>query len=265
VREVLQSLARHLHAFAADVGLQEGELAGAIDFLTRTGQTCTPTRQEFILLSDVLGLSMRVVGQSHPAGGAVTESTVLGPFFVEGAPAFALGDDLSGGAPGSPCLVRGTVRDEDGAPVAGARMEVWQADDEGHYDVQLDGLDGPRNRGHLHTGADGGYAFWASRPVAYPIPDDGPVGELLAAAGRGPWRPAHIHFMITAPGRATITTHVFDASDAYLDDDAVFGVKPSLVADFAEHPPGEAPDGRRLDEPWFSLDFDFVMARRPAR
>jgi hydroxyquinol 1,2-dioxygenase len=265
VRAVLESLTRHLHAFAADVDLQEGELATAIDFLTRTGQTCTPTRQEFILLSDVLGLSMRTVGQSHPAGGDVTESTVLGPFFVEGSPAFAIGDDLSGGAPGAPCLVRGTVRGEDGAPVAGARMEVWQADDEGHYDVQLDGLDGPRNRGHLHTGADGGYAFWASRPVAYPIPDDGPVGELLAAAGRGPWRPAHVHFLVTAPGYAPITTHVFDADDRYLGNDAVFGVKTSLVAEFAEHAPGEAPDGRRLDEPWFSLDHDFVMALRPTR
>jgi hydroxyquinol 1,2-dioxygenase len=261
VREILQSLTRHLHAFVADVGLQESEWATAIDFLTRTGQTCTPTRQEFILLSDVLGVSMRTVAQSHPADGEVTQSTVLGPFFVEGSPAFSNGDDLANGAPGSPCLIRGTVRGEDGAPVPGVRMEVWQADEDGFYDVQLDGVDGPRNRGHLFTDDEGRYAFWASRPVAYPIPDDGPVGELLAAGARGPWRPAHVHFMLTADGYAPITTHVFDASDQYLSNDAVFGVKDSLVAEFDEHEPGEAPDGRRLDEAWYSLDYDFVMAR----
>jgi hydroxyquinol 1,2-dioxygenase len=258
-REVMTALVRHLHAFAREVGLTEQEYFAGIEFLTRTGQISGATRQEFVLLADVLGLSMLTVGLGDRTPRGATEPTVFGPFFVEGSPEVANGNDLANGAPGVPCLVRGTVRDVDGGSIAGARVEVWQADDEGFYDVQKD-LPEQQNRGHLFTAADGRFWFWSVRPVAYPIPDDGPVGELLHAAGRGPMRPAHIHFMVTAPGYQRLITHVFVAGDEYLGTDAVFGVKPSLIADFAEHPPGIAPDGRVTDEPYATVEYDLVIA-----
>jgi hydroxyquinol 1,2-dioxygenase len=260
LREVMAALVRHLHAFAREVGLTEQEYFAGIDFLTRTGQTCGATRQEFVLLADVLGLSMLTVGLGDRTPPGATEPTVFGPFFVESSPEVANGNDLANGAPGMPCLVRGTVREMDGGPVAGARVEVWQADDEGRYDVQKD-LPEQQNRGHLFTADDGRFWFWSVRPVAYPIPDDGPVGELLHAAGRGPMRPAHIHFMVTAPGYQRLITTAFVAGDEYLETDAVFGVKPSLVAEFAEHPPGTAPDGRAMAEPYATVEYDLVIAR----
>jgi hydroxyquinol 1,2-dioxygenase len=258
-RIVMGALVRHLHAFAREVDLTEEEWFKGIDFLTRTGHLSTGTRQEFVLLSDVLGLSMLTVGLANrtPPGG--TESTVFGPFFVEGSPEIELGGDLSNGAPGQPCLVTGRVLDTKGQPIAGALVETWQADEDGFYDVQKD-LDGPQNRGHLTTDADGNYSFWAVRPVAYPIPDDGPVGELLRAGGRGPMRPAHIHFMVTAPGFSRLITHVFAAGDEHLHDDAVFGVKDSLIADFTEHPAGTAPDGREHQQPFSTVQYDLVLA-----
>ncbi|TWD80181.1 hydroxyquinol 1,2-dioxygenase [Kribbella amoyensis] len=260
LREVLGALVRHLHAFAREVDLTEEEYFAGIDFLTRTGQISTGTRQEFVLLADVLGLSMLTVGLGNPKPPAATASTVFGPFFVEGSPAVELGGDVANGAPGQPCLVSGRVLATSGEPIAGALVETWQSDEDGFYDVQKD-LAEPQNRGHLTTDAEGNYSFWAVRPVAYPIPADGPVGELLRAGGRGPMRPAHIHFMVTAPGYARLITHVFAAGDEHLGDDAVFGVKDSLVAEFTEHPAGSAaPDGRELDRPWFSVEYDLVLA-----
>jgi hydroxyquinol 1,2-dioxygenase len=259
-REILQSLVAHLHAFASEVQLTEEEWATGIDFLTRTGQACSETRQEFILLSDVLGMSMLTVGINNPKVGEATESTVFGPFFVDGSPEYANGDDIANGAPGAPCLMQGQVRGLDGAPVAGARMEVWQADEEGLYDVQYDDLGQPRGRGHLFTDDDGRYSFWSVRPECYGIPVDGPVGELLRRAGRGWMRPAHVHFMITAPGYRKLTTHVFDEADQHLDADAVFGVKSSLITHLDRHEPGTAADGRELAEPYYSLSYDFVLA-----
>jgi len=259
-RELLQSLVAHLHAFASEVQLTEEEWAAGIDFLTRTGQACSDTRQEFILLSDVLGMSMLTVGINNPKVGEATESTVFGPFFVEGSPEYRNGDDIANGAPGAPCLMQGRVRGLDGAPVGGARMEIWQADEEGLYDVQYDDLGQPRGRGHLFTDDDGRYSFWSVRPECYGIPVDGPVGELLRAAGRGWMRPAHVHFMITSPGYRKLTTHVFDEVDQHLDADAVFGVKSSLITSFQRHEPGTAPDGRELAEPYYSMSYDFVLA-----
>jgi protocatechuate 3,4-dioxygenase beta subunit len=258
--EIATSLVRHLHGFLADVRLTEAEWATAIDFLTRTGQISDDKRQEFILLSDVLGASMAVINLNHPTGGAATESTVLGPFFVEGAPEFPLGADISGGAPGTPCFIDGTVRGTDGEPVPGAVLEIWQSDDDGRYDVQYPDLDTPQGRGRLRADGEGRYAFWTVHPRAYGIPDDGPVGELLAAAGRGSMRPAHVHFMVAAPGYRTLVTHVFTADSTHLDDDAVFGVKQSLIIDFTAHVPGEAPDGRRLDVPFHTAHFDITLA-----
>jgi maleylacetate reductase len=259
-REVIQSLVRHLHAFAREVRLTESEWQQGIDFLTRAGHITDDRRQEFILLSDVLGLSMLTVGINAPASAGATESTVFGPFFVTGAPEIPLGGDIAGGAKGRPCYVAGTVRGTDGEPVPGARIEVWESDEDGFYDVQYpDGRTG--GRGWLRSAPDGGYRFWSVRPAPYPIPDDGPVGALLTAAGRGPMRPAHLHFKVDAPGYRTLITHIFVAGDPYLDRDAVFGVKDSLITDFAEHPPGPAPDGRPLGEPWTSVTFDIVLAR----
>ena len=259
-REVMSALVRHLHAFAREVDLTEDEYFTAIDFLTRTGQISTGTRQEFVLLADVLGLSMLTVGLGNRKPPEATQSTVFGPFFVDGSPEVQLGGDISNGAPGQPCLVSGRVLNTKGEPIPDALVETWQADEDGFYDVQKE-LDGPQNRGHLTTDADGNYRFWAVKPVAYPIPDDGPVGELLRAGGRGPMRPAHIHFMVTAPGYGRLITHVFAAGDEYLDTDAVFGVKQSLIADFTEHPAGtEASDGSTPEQPYYTVDYDLVLA-----
>ena len=261
-REVMQSLVRHLHAFARDVRLTEEEWQQGIEFLTRAGHITDDRRQEFILLSDVLGLSMLTVAINAPGSAGATESTVLGPFFVAGAPEVPLGGDIAAGAKGQPCYVSGTVRGTGGEPLPGARLEVWEADEDGFYDVQYPG-EVTAGRGWLRSGPDGGYRFWSVRPAPYPIPDDGPVGELLAAAGRGPMRPAHLHVMVTAAGYRTLTTHFFVAGDPYLDRDAVFGVKDSLIAEFTEHPPGPGPEGRHLDSPWSSVTFDIVLARQP--
>jgi hydroxyquinol 1,2-dioxygenase len=262
--EVVAALTRHLHDFAREVRLSEDELYAGIRFLTQVGHMCDGRRQEFILLSDVLGLSMLVTAQNNRKPRGCTESTVFGPFHVEDSPLHALGADIANGASGEPCFVQGTVRDIDGVPVPGAQLEVWQADEEGFYDVQYAGLEQARARATLRTDADGGYHFRSIVANAYPIPHDGPVGTLLAALGRHPWRPAHLHFMITAAGYDTLITHVFRAGDRYLDSDAVFGVRESLVADWVRHPPGMAPDGSELAVPFYTLDFDFVLNPRSA-
>jgi hydroxyquinol 1,2-dioxygenase len=260
LRTVLQSLVGHLHAFVREVELTEEEWARGIDFLTRTGHITSGERQEFILLSDVLGISMLTIGINNRRPAEATESTVFGPFFVEGSPRFDSGADLAVGAPGEPCLVQGRVRSLDGEPVASARIEVWQADDEGLYDVQYAELDHARLRGHLFSDGDGRFWFWTVKPTAYPIPTDGPVGELLAAAGRGVMRPAHVHFMVEAAGFQKLITHVFVAGDPHLDADAVFGVKRSLITAFQRHEPGTAPDGRALEVPFYTADYDLVLA-----
>lgn len=259
LKEVVQSLVRHLHAFAREVRLTEAEWETAIDFLTRTGHITDDERQEFILLSDVLGMSMLTVGMNHPADGKVTESTVFGPFFVDDAPYVELGGDIAQGAPGQPCWVEGVVRSANGTPLPGARLEVWEADEDGYYDVQY-GDGRTAGRAHLFSDVDGSYRFWSVKPSPYPIPDDGPVGQLLDATNRSPMRPAHLHFMVSAPGHHTVTTHIFVAGSDHLDDDAVFGVKDPLIVDFEEQPPGTAPDGRILDRPWSRARFDLVLA-----
>jgi hydroxyquinol 1,2-dioxygenase len=262
LREVVQSLVRHLHAFAREVRLTEAEWTAGIEFLTRVGHITDDKRQEFILLSDVLGLSMLTVGINAPAHPDATESTVFGPFFVEGAPEVPLGGDIARGAKGVPCWVSGSVRSTDGTPVAGARIEVWEADEDGFYDVQYAG-DRSAGRGWLRSGPDGEYRFWSVLPSPYPIPHDGPVGALLAAAGRPPMRPAHLHFKVDAPGHRTLITHIFVAGDPHLGSDAVFGVKESLVVEFAEHEPGTAPDGRPVGTRWTSAEFDIVLEVAP--
>ncbi len=260
LEEILSSLVRHLHAFIREVHLTPEEWSAGIDFLTEAGRITDGRRQEFILLSDVLGASMQTVTVNAPANPVATESTVLGPFFAEGSPLLLDGQDIAGGAPGSPCWVEVEVRSESGEPIPGARVEVWGAGDDGLYDVQRSG-DEMANRAHFFTDSQGGLRFWGILPSAYPIPADGPVGRLLAAAGRSEMRPAHLHFLITAEGHSPLITHLFVSGDRYLATDAVFGVRPSLVVDFPEHPAQEtAPDGRRLERAWHSMSHTFVMA-----
>lgn len=263
LRRVLERLVSHLHDFARDVDLTEDEWAQGIEFLTRVGHMTTEQRQEWILLSDVLGLSMVTVGLNQPPSPEATEATVFGPFFLEGSPHIPLGGDVAGGIPGPPCWIEGTVRDTRGEPIPGARVEVWEADAEGFYDVQRPG-EQMAGRAHLFTATDGGYRFWSVKPSAYPIPDDGPVGDLLSATGRGPMRPAHVHFMVSAPGYHTLVTHIFVAGDPHLDHDAVFGVKRALIVDFHEQPPGAGPDGAELDTTWYRAAFDIVLVDDPA-
>jgi hydroxyquinol 1,2-dioxygenase len=230
--EIVQAAVRHLHAFVTEVGLTRDEWFAGVDFLTRVGQMCDDRRQEVILLSDVLGVSMLVEMTDRAATPGTTEPTVFGPFHVEGAPRRPLGSTIvDRDVGGEPLTVHGTVRDAAGAPVAGACLDVWQTAPNGLYDVQDDGQPAMNMRGVFTTGDDGRYAFDTVRPAAYPIPSDGPVGELLQATGRHNWRPGHIHFLITAPGHEPLITHVFDRASDYLDSDAVFGVRPSLILD----------------------------------
>ena len=251
LRQVMESLVKHLHDFAKDVELTQAEWATAIGFLTRTGKMCDGNRQEFILLSDVLGFSMLVdaINNRRPSG--ATENTVLGPFHVEGAPVRAMGDTISLDGKGENCLFEGRVLDLKGNPVAGAKLDVWCDNADGYYDVQQPDIQPQwNNRGVFVTGEDGVYAFRGIRPVSYPIPDDGPVGQMLAALGRHPNRPAHMHFIVSADGYETVVTHTFVADDPWLTSDAVFGVKASLLARIE---PGEAGDTQ-----WKSR-FDFVL------
>ncbi|WP_233859422.1 intradiol ring-cleavage dioxygenase [Paraburkholderia sp. HD33-4] len=245
---ILTGLITHLHDFAREVKMTESELQAGIDFLTKTGHKCDDKRQEFILLSDVLGLSMLTVAMNNRKPEGCTESTVFGPFHVDGAPAYENGADIANGASGEPCLVTGTVKDRNGVPIAGAELHVWQADSVGNYDVQYPDLETHQGRGVLRSQEDGSFEFRTVVAVAYPIPVDGPVGDLLLATGRHPWRPAHLHFMIKAKNYQTLVTHVFRNGDQYLDSDAVFGVRQTLVADWVKQA-----DGR------YTLNYDFVL------
>lgn len=261
LKQVMQALTRHLHAFVREVRLTEDEWNRGIAFLTAAGHITDDRRQEFILLSDVLGISMQVVGVNNPAHGAATEATVFGPFFVKDAPEIAHGEDMSFGAPGEPCWVEGSITDVDGNPIPGARIEVWEADEDGFYDVQY--TDGRlAARAHLFSGAKGEYSFWGLTPTPYPIPFDGPVGKMLHAVGRSPLRASHLHFMVTAPGYRTLVTHIFVRGDEIGWKDVVFGVKESLIKDFTHHPAGDpTPDGRDIgDSTWSDVRFDIVLA-----
>ena len=261
LKQILSALVTHLHDFAREVSLTEDEWMQGIDFLTATGQKCDAKRQEFILLSDTLGLSMLVVAMNHAKPAGATEATVFGPFHVDDAPVVEQGADLAGGAPGAPFFVEARIHDLAGQPIAGAEVDVWQADDDGLYDVQRPELgDTRRARGVLHADAAGTVRFRTVAPTAYPVPTDGPVGRMLLASGRHPWRPAHLHFRIRAPGFATLVTHIFRNGDPYLDSDTVFGVRSSLFSDFTRHEPDTAPDGSTIGEPFYSLTQDFVLA-----
>jgi hydroxyquinol 1,2-dioxygenase len=253
LKEIMISLVQHLHAFAREVKLTEAEWSNGIEFVTATGHITDDKRQEFILLSDTLGLSMLTVAMNNVKPAGCTEATVFGPFYVEGSPLYEQGADVANGAEGTPCLVEGKVKDLNGQPVAGARMEFWQADAGGKYDVQHAGNEKHKARGHIFSDEEGHFSFKSILASPYPIPQDGPVGRMLVSTGRHPWRPAHLHFMINAPGYERLITHVFREGDEYLESDVVFGVRQSLVADWTPEADGS-----------YRLHFDFVLNRDAA-
>jgi hydroxyquinol 1,2-dioxygenase len=258
-RELMTSLVQHLHAFAREVKLSEAEWAEGMRFLGECGRMCSERRQEFVLLSGTLGLSTLVTALNRRKPKGCTESTVCGPFYVEDAPHFEPGADIGQGASGEPCFVRGSVRALDGKPIAGAELQVWQSDADGGDDVQRPELAERRACGILASAADGSFHFKSVVAVPHPIVHDGPVERMLRNLGCHPWRPAHFHFMISAPGYERLVTNVFRADDPYLDSDAVFGVRSSLVADWVRHAPGLAPDGQTSAVPFTTLEFAFVL------
>ncbi|MCR9137624.1 MAG: 6-chlorohydroxyquinol-1,2-dioxygenase [Alphaproteobacteria bacterium] len=251
LKEVMTSLVKHLHAFTKEVEISQDEWNLAIDFFTRTGHMCDEYRQEFILLSDIVGLSMLVdaINSRRPKG--ATENTVMGPFHIEGAPEYEMGANITLQGKGATCQFVGRVLDIEGNPIEGAKIDVWSDNEEGYYDVQQPDIQPlHNNRGVFRTGADGAYHFCGQKPVSYPIPDDGPVGQLLGHLGRHPNRPAHMHFIVSADGFDRVVTHTFVDDDPYLTSDAVFGVKESLIAQFEPVENGETE---------FRSRFDFVL------
>jgi hydroxyquinol 1,2-dioxygenase len=259
-RQINEALVRHLHAFIREIEPGFDEWLAAINFLTDVGHMCDGKRQEFILLSDVLGASMLVDSINHRLPAAATESTVLGPFYVEGPRKYPLGADITEGSQGTPMLVLGTVKNIKGQPLTHATVDVWHSDADGFYDVQH--LPGFALRARFATDEKGGFHFWTLRPTAYPVPSDGPVGKMLRLQGRHPYRPAHVHFMIEAPDYQRLVTHVFASGDQYLDSDVVFGVKRSLIRDYVMHAAGKAPDGRLVDQEYAVLSYDFVLGHQ---
>jgi len=264
LRTVLTSLIRHLHECAVENALTESELIACIGFLTDVGQRCSERRQEFILLSDTLGLSMLVDLINHGSGGHATESTVLGPFYAPGSPWRADGDAITDELGDAPLIVSGRVFDTTGRALPGAVIDVWQNAPNRLYAVQDEHQDPDNLRGRFRAGTDGAFSFRTSRPLDYSIPDDGPVGRLLRATGRHAWRPAHIHLIVSADGCVPVTTHVFDAASPYLDSDVVFGVKRSLVRTFVPHDPAVEPQPGGISGPWYTTEMDVVLEPVPA-
>ncbi|WP_372665170.1 dioxygenase family protein [Amycolatopsis kentuckyensis] len=257
--QVMAALVRHLHAFAREVRLTEPEWMAAMRWLTETGQISDDKREEFILASDVLGLSMLVVQMNHAFDAKATPATVLGPFHIDGSPEKDFGGDMSDGLPGTPLYITGTVRGLDGSPVGGAILDVWQADEEGAYESQIPGIDEARLRAKYATRPDGTYCLRTIAPKGYSIPMDGPVGAIIGGTDISHFRPAHVHFLINAAGYEPLITHLFQEGAEYLDSDVVFGTKQELVVAFEPRDPGATPDGGESAEPWLEARYDFVL------
>ncbi|MGW3996438.1 dioxygenase family protein [Amycolatopsis sp. NPDC004772] len=257
--EVLAALVRHLHAFAREVRLSEPEWMAAMRWLTETGRISDEKREEFILASDVLGLSMLVVQMNHAFDAKATPATVLGPFHIDGSPEKDFGGDMSDGLPGTPLYITGAVLDLDGTPVTGAVLDVWQADEDGAYESQIPDIDEARLRAKYTSRADGTYCVRTIAPKGYSIPMDGPVGALIRGTDISHFRPAHVHFLINAAGYEPLITHLFQEGAQYLDSDVVFGTKQELVVAFEERAPGPTPDGGESEQPWLEARYDFVL------
>lgn len=262
VKKVSEALVRHLHDFLREVRPSQEEWMAGIDFLTRTGQLCNLQRQEFILLSDALGVSMLVDAINHPRTSSQTENTVLGPFYVENIQKSLLGSDIAAGMSGQPLAVAGTVTAQDGRPLAGAMIDVWQSDESGSYDVQYEPTTSG-GRARFYSDEQGRFFFKTIRPAAYPIPHDGTVGQMLEAQGRHPWRPAHIHFLIEAPGYERLVTHIFFEGDPYLDSDVVFGVKDSLIEALFSSQGETTFNGLDMHGEHLRLYRDFILNAKP--
>src|ERR1700734_3918250 len=258
-KQVMTSLITHMHDFVREVKLTESEWLAAIEFLTDVGQTCTEKRQEFILLSDTLGVSVLVITLNHPADAGSAESTVLGPFYWEGAPDLPRGSNLAVGVKGEPTFYSGRVLSAAGRPLENALLDIWSGDGDGDYDMQIPGETGMKARGRIRTDDQGRYWFRSIRPTFYPVPTDGPVGIMLRKMGRHPYRPGHIHMIVSAPGYLPVTTHLFVAGSEYLDSDAVFGMKESLVAQFNRHPAGSGPNGEHMETAFYTVNYDFRL------
>jgi hydroxyquinol 1,2-dioxygenase len=263
LREVMQSAIKHLHGFVSDVKPTGEEWFKAIQFLTAIGHKCDDTRQEFILASDVMGVSMLVDDINNRRVEGATPSTVEGPFHIPDAPEVAHGADMAKGAPGIPCFVSGKVRGLNGEPVGGAILDLWQTDGEGLYEEQRRTAE-PWMRGIYRTQPDGSYLIRTVAPISYTIPMDGPIGEFFSRTNMSHMRPAHIHFAISAPGYHGVVTHLFQKGDEYIDNDVVYGVKAPLVVDFVKRPPGKAPNGEMIDTPFYEVKYDFVLQEKQA-
>ena len=257
--ELMTKLVRHLHAFAREADLTADEWMTAMQWLTRTGRISDEKRQEFILASDVLGLSSLVVQLNHRFEERATPATVLGPFHIDGSPAAEFGFDMSEGLPGRPLFIVGRVTDLEGKPVPDAVLDVWQADVDGAYEAQLPDVDEARLRAKYQAQPDGSYCVRTIVPLGYTIPMDGPVGDLIGRTDISAYRPAHIHFLIEEPGYRKLVTHLFPSGAEYLDSDVVFGVKDALITPFLEHEPGPSPDGRTMGQPFMVAHYDFVL------
>ena len=263
LREVMQAAIRHLHGFVSEVKPTGAEWFKAIQFLTAIGHKCDDKRQEFILASDVMGVSMLVDDINNRRVEGATPSTVEGPFHIPDAPEVAHGASMAGAAPGIPCFVSGTVRGLDGRPVAGAILDLWQTDGEGLYEEQRRTTE-PWMRGIYRTQADGSYSIRTVAPISYTIPMDGPIGALMERTDMSHMRPAHIHFAISAPGYHGVVTHLFQQGDEYIDNDVVYGVKAPLVVEFVKKPPGKASNGDTVDTPFYEVKYDFVLEQQQA-
>ena len=262
LREIMLNLIRHLHAFVGETKITWAEWERAMAFFATAARVTGPGRNEFIALSDSIGLSMQVLAASQPKPPGATIPTLIGPFFIEDAPVFASGADIANGAAGVPLYASGRVLDTSGRPVVDAVLNVWQSDERGLYDVQ-DDFDPSHmwGRGRIRADADGRYAFWSVMPTAYPAPMDAALGELINATTRRWWRPAHLHFAIETKSADPLVTHIFVRGSQYIDEDVAFGVRPALIADFVEHAPGLAPDGKAMATPFRTLAYDFVLTR----
>ncbi|MBC2644175.1 MULTISPECIES: dioxygenase [unclassified Rhodococcus (in: high G+C Gram-positive bacteria)] len=259
VAELMTALVRHIHDYAREVELTDQEWMSAIDWLTEVGQISNDKRQEFILASDVVGLSMLVVQMNNRFDDKATPATVLGPFHIDGSPPAPFGFDMSEGIAGTPLFITGTVTDTAGAPIPGAVLDVWQADAEGTYEAQMPEIDEARLRAKYQAREDGTYCVRTIAPLGYTIPMDGPVGKLMTSTEISEYRPAHVHFMFDQPGYKKLITHLFQQDTDYLDTDVVFGVKDPLITAFVEHPAGPSPDGGTMEQPFLVGHFDFIL------
>jgi len=263
LREVMQSAIKHLHAFVSEVQPSGAEWFKAIQFLTEIGHKCDDKRQEFILASDVMGVSMLVDDINNRRVDGATPSTVEGPFHIADAPEIANGASMAGSAPGIPCFVSGKVRGLNGEPVGGAVLDLWQTDGEGLYEEQRRTVE-PWMRGIYHSQPDGSYSIRTVAPISYTIPMDGPIGEFFQRTNMSHMRPAHIHFAISAPGYHGVVTHLFQRGDEFIDNDVVYGVKDPLIVEFVKKPPGKASNGETVDTPFYEVKYDFVLEQKQA-